>query len=318
MRGGMTQEQMAAALGLQRSAVRRWEMSECLPSSENMERVFVLLKALPEEQHILRAGQMQMPGHKSSLTLEECAAEAAFLLPEAAGFQSPLMDLRALALKHHLRLLGVRSNAVLSLLAQVERDHCIWLNTQTRKKEAGVCLRKALSLMEEAGRPDSQWASILNLASMQFQHEIGQRGIQSRFLQHWLPGDAAPVTQVKLVCDAALYAVKERQSSAASGLLAKALRCVKSNAEAEEYWTLTAMRVRMYTESSEDALRWLLEYKPSSYFQTNYMLNWAEVLLRRGDKQAANRCLHTIERRGMLTAFPAMHRQFDRMTLRVS
>ena len=56
MRGGMTQEQMAAELGLQRSAVRRWEMGECLPSLNNMERVFLLLNALPEERHILRDG----------------------------------------------------------------------------------------------------------------------------------------------------------------------------------------------------------------------------------------------------------------------
>ena len=120
------------------------------------------------------------------------------------------------------------------------------------------------------------------------------------------------MTQVKLVCDAALYAVKENNLAAAPGLLTEASRYARGNEEAEGYWKLTAMRVKLYVEASEDALRWLLEHKPSLYFQTNYMLNWAEVLLRRGDKKAANRCLHTIERRGMLTAFPAMHRKFNR------
>ena len=86
MRRRLTQEVMAAELGLQRSAVRRWEMGECLPTAENLERAFTLLGALPEEQQALRTGQLQTPGQKACLTLEECEAGSGAASAGKSGF----------------------------------------------------------------------------------------------------------------------------------------------------------------------------------------------------------------------------------------
>ena len=315
---GFTQEQIAAQLGLKRSAVRRWENGEALISEENQERVFAALNALPAEIAALQSGRLLMPGGKAQPTLDDCEAELARMRQNILTNPTPLVDLQALALKRHLTLLATKQRAAQTVLALAERDHGLWLQMQERTQEAQARLTRAIHLLEAEGRPEEHWSSLLNMVGTFARVDIGQRGESSRFMQRWLSGEKSPLTRANLLCDAGLYMAQDYHFEEANRLLNLARRAADRNEEAQQYHQLSAMRARMYMETSEEALRWVLNAVSTPHFHTCFLLEWALILHRRGDKRAADQCLRDMETQYPLAAFPYRQHDFQKVADRIS
>ncbi len=296
-RRGLTQEQLAAQLDLTRSTIARWESARALPSEDNLERIGMLLKAYPEERVVLSARRLQTWDGKPNLSLEECAEEADRLDRCGVGLLTPLVDLRALALKRRLWLLAGESDVALVLLARVQIIHGSWLMQHERKAEAELCIQRSLNILRGRVGRELFWQAAVNLAAHFAYERRGSAYAAAETLKSWLPRFPKE-TQSTLWCDMALYAGYAKQHDAAVAYLTQAQEVLPYSANEPEltihYLPITKTRTLLSAKRLDETLQWLPPL-PGAHetvtTRTLYHLIWAEVCLATGDKDTAQRMM---------------------------
>ncbi|HLK55200.1 MAG TPA: helix-turn-helix transcriptional regulator [Chthonomonadaceae bacterium] len=316
VRRGWTQERFAEAMQVNRATVIRWEATKTLPSEEDMQRICLLLHALPQEQEALKARRLSLASWSPQLTLEECLQQTAMLRRVRNGDPTllPLVDLHTLALKRQLRFLLGQSPEALRLLAQIEIQHSWWLYMQERKPEAWTGNWRALSLVRGTLAPETFWVGALNLLSAHAAR--GARGPENavRLLYPWLrllPASAHPF----LLCDMALYASQAQRSEEAAHFLRGAqqvLLCLPrestdKNGYIQWYLHMTTARVLLNGGKPVEALDRFPVPDLVGDGRIQELLVWAEAYLAAGEKSMAARTLTEV--RSLLASMPLPQRQ---------
>ena len=297
MRRGLTQAQTAAQLGMTRQAILRWETGKSLPTGDNLARLCAVLQAYPAEQQTLATGHWPALALRPEMSLDASVEAVETFGRVINGSDPSLADLYALALKRHLRLQCERSEQAVSLLAQTEHLHSLWLNRQGRRAEAQANLNWVLQRMRAAPNPEPFWDGALNLASL-FAVIQKQSGGGERLTRQWLPRLPDGYLKLARLCDMAFYAAQDNRTEIAWEYLADAERQMwMRNAEsdkAEKYLEVTRIRLLMM-QGDTDAQAWLLRTAPSAYVRQDRMLGWAITLLKFGERNAAHRTLVEME-----------------------
>ena len=315
MRRYLTQDQMAAQLRIHRQSVLRWEAGQTRISSENLERVCVLLGAAPEERQALQAHRLTMPGWEAGDWQRLGVEEAAHLWRElqrphhnmAPDYRphSPLFELQALAMKRHLYSHARRGADIRSLLAHLETDHALWLHDQNRATEARAPLFRALRLVQEETVPQDFWGGMFNLAACAGYLAPASHGqlTSLRVMAKWLPRLPPGLVRTQQLCDMALYTGLLHDKSKALLLLEQAARSLDRagtvSADETYYHAVTLERVNLIARSTLAISDGLLAQCPNDFQRIQVSLHWMQTLKFYGETRAASR--YVSQARAMLT-----------------
>lgn len=316
-RKGWTQVHLAEAIGVQRSTVQRWENSETHPSEESLERISILLEASAAEQEALRTHSLIPLSELRPLSLEE-SIEQERAFNARVWEQDALIDLRALALKRHLRLLPNPSHEILGLLAQVETDHGFWLLYQNRIAESRQCVERSIAIVRVAPGNASYRSYPLNLASAH--HTLSGKPLHAfHMLKRWL-SQVSRERQFTLLCDMAIYAAQANRLEEARTLLTTAHRemghaqLTWTDGDVEEYYRLTETRILLFAEKPVEAMSLLTPIRSTGLRELFDLLLWAEVLLAGGDTSATSNILARMETLLIQYPFPRLTSHLKRLS----
>ena len=184
LRGGWTQEQVAARLGVGQNTVARWEQGERLPSSAQMQALCFALEAHEEEIVALTSGRFAEADVDVPTEPEQVSEYLCFLLND---LQAELADLRFFTLERTLWQRALRGEQTQSLLARTYAEHAHYLSLRKRWEEVTQLTNRALALTPPQGQtPDYALRAVLKQAEALVYggHRLApERGL--RLLQSW-------------------------------------------------------------------------------------------------------------------------------------
>jgi DNA-binding transcriptional regulator YiaG len=322
LRCGLSQSQMAETLKIAHTTVLRWETTETLPSEENLERIWELLGAYPEERIALGQRRLQIRAGASHLSIEECAEQIEALDKDVKALHIPLTDLRALTLKQQLWPLAGQSREALRLFARLQVVHATWLLLNERKKEAAICLEHSFRIFSDhpGSEPFRQWA--VNFAAQCVNDQRGGNTASLRVIKRWLPIFPRAL-QATLWCDMAFYAGRAHKTEEAMAYLDHAREVLPSSVEqqrmTEVYYPTTYSRVLSRTGRPVEALDWLPSVPDGSTpailrVASQYM--WSEALLAAGEKDTAQRYLDDMKRQIEEHPLPRFQQKWEALRAR--
>jgi DNA-binding transcriptional regulator YiaG len=322
LRCGLSQSQMADTLKIARTTVLRWETTETLPSEENLERIWELLKAYPEERVVLGQRRLQIRAGASHLSLEGCAEQIEALDKDVQALQIPLIDLRALTLKQQLWPLACQSSEALCLFARLQVVHACWLILNDRKKEAAICLEHSFHILSAHPGSEPFRQSAVNCAAQCADQNRGGNTASLRAIKRWLPVFPREL-QVTLWCDMAFYAGRAHRIEEAMTYLGHAREVLPYSVEVQrmtdDYYPTTYSRVLTSTGRPVEALDWLPSLPDGStpaLFRIANKYMWTEALLAAGEKDTAQRYLDAMQRQIEEHPLPRFQQKWEALRIR--
>ena len=208
----LSREQLAGALGVHRTTVKRWEEWQAVPSAETKMRLCSVLDALPAERAVLLASGDAAPlWEESPPTLDACREKTAQLECESVVQTDPLFDLRAHLLAGTLWNLSTRLPDARPLLAQTYAAHAAFSCLRGDDAAALDYAERSLSLIRQgAAPPETAWYRALWAGSHALAHHAPHSGPKQSLQQakQWLPIVQTPDVRAFLLLSAAWWAVK--------------------------------------------------------------------------------------------------------------
>lgn len=190
LRKGWTLDECARLIGVQKSAVSRWENSDALPSSDHLHALCHALGAHPREMIALTSGHVHL--HTWEPPLRSCDgfdARLGALQEDVWHGERDLMDLRFLSLQAQLRHATDRLPMAENLLSKTFTTYSQWLSFEGRIAESERYAYRALNRVQKEIRQEPFWIWNVQSIVRSLQHKQGRKGaVQAvRLLQEWLP-----------------------------------------------------------------------------------------------------------------------------------
>lgn len=301
-RRGIKQHELAEQMRVSRRAVLRWESGENAITSENLERLCVLLGAAPEERSALRDNRLLLPQWENrdwrKITTEEAAhlwrgsLQCQERMVEDYNPPSSLFDLYALAMKRHLYLHVTPDFGARELLGKIETDHAVWLYYNDRDAQAGENTKRVMQLISGQKAPQDYWATALNLNVSFAQTDQHNMVGSLRTLAQWIPRLPPGCVRTQQLCDMAVYTAAETNDRGKSlALIEEAERSMNRAGgplAPEVFYCKTASeRVRLMTDKVSEISATLLTQCANNFQRIHLALLWTAQLGRRGEKDAA-------------------------------
>lgn len=206
----MLPEQLAHALGVNRTTIVRWENAKTVPGEEMRLRLCDTLDALPPERAVLLVSGNAPPlWDGNAPNLEACREEAERLSRDSYAQVDPLFDMRAHLLAGTLYNLASRQPQARPILAQTYAAHARFACIRGDDAAALDYAGRSLQLIREGEKPHE---GVLYRALWASGHSLAHRAPQSgpkRSLQQvtqWLPQVQIPGVRVSLLMNAAWWA----------------------------------------------------------------------------------------------------------------
>ena len=331
LRRRWTQSELAEQVGVSRHAVLRWETGRNTIDSDYLERLCVLLKAAPEERTALQTRRLILPQSEDAEWKEKTVAEMRFYWekfqeahnPTRAAYRetTPLFDLYALAMKRHLQIHITPGEQALSLLAQIETDHAIWLCTQDREPEADAPAQRALRLMAGEAEPQHYWADALNIATACASGKQSDWIVSAKLLTRWIPRLPAGTARTMQLCDLAVYLAMADKIEESFTALAEAERSRRRSQEVSEresyYLRISQARVQLAVGQNAELEGYLWDKAINTYKRQHLATVWARALLKRGDLTAARSYLEMALSQTAGDIVPQMNRIITQLSQRL-
>jgi transcriptional regulator with XRE-family HTH domain len=222
-----TQEQAAAAAGVRRGALMRWERGERLPASEQVQALCYALGAREEELVALTTGAFTATPVEAPATWEEAAADLgpryeALRRGECLGLE----ELTCLMLEREAWGWALRDSTARHALATYYAAHAQFYRAEGRLGEIGPLAQRALAVVPE---PDPRsgtflWSVILNAVAAVYggSFPAPERGI--RLLRAWVERSTPPHYTAWMLSNMAEYAALAGETEASLALAERACR----------------------------------------------------------------------------------------------
>jgi transcriptional regulator with XRE-family HTH domain len=241
LRQGMTLDETARALGVQRSTVHRWERSETVPSTEKLQALCSLLKASPGELQALSVGCTHLaPSPEAEpLTLDHIEHDHRSIQEQITAGDNALMDLRLLSLEARTCQLAHDDLEARRRLAVIYSTHARWLMMQGRFFEAENYAYRALGTVQNDFEPEPFWLLAVRImakgAAEWSRYPNPQNGIE--VLENWLPVAAFwHEMEAWFLRDMAIYHAEIGDDTSAIRLCEQAYQIVERHCSPDEMY----------------------------------------------------------------------------------
>jgi transcriptional regulator with XRE-family HTH domain len=213
-RRGLTLEAVAREMGVNRSAVSRWERSLSTPPTARLEQLLRLLGARFEERAALMDSRRLLLSVdvERGPSLETLGQRFRTLELGVLQGDRALLDLEFHAWQAELWPLIGRSASARALLAEGWAFYAEWITWSGRMREAGVYAKRAIDLIQAEGRLTAALMSPMTVAMHVYGRVTGQgKGREAKaaaveWLQAWLPDATGSDWEVFVYRDMAEHA----------------------------------------------------------------------------------------------------------------
>jgi transcriptional regulator with XRE-family HTH domain len=315
-RKGWTQEQTAAHLGVDRTAIAHWERGDRTPSNEQMQALCFTLDAQEEELIALTTKQgLAAPECVAALPFGEKVAwveqRLAYLLA-----QPLLWGLEILILEREAWSLAAQKEEACPLLARVLAEHALGYRNAERWSEAGQMAQQALNLLpRQTEEPDFVLRAAIVSASVAVYSSprpAPERGLP--ILLHWRQCTVLPEYLAWMLSDMAKYLMQAGQSETALDLARQARYQAEASSNPIEPYLRQMDLGRLLVQAGQPHAA--LAQFPEPLFRTHPGYAWdlmahAEAHLRAGHLSEAHDWLQRAQEMIQLHAINHLRAQAD-------
>lgn len=235
-RGGWTQEQIAARLGIARHTLTRWELGERIPATEQIQALCYALGAREEEIIALTSGRFhEAPATVETTDWEEKEVELRRRLDSVSG--SGLEELHYIQLDREVWAWALRVPAAQSLLARLRLYHAHHHRMHKRWELSLPLVRQAQETLRTAPNPPEPQDDFVPSRLAILQAVIAARGGARpapergiRQLSPWVGRrQVMPALQAWILSDLATYTAQTGRHDEALTLAEKACHTVRDH-----------------------------------------------------------------------------------------
>lgn len=260
-RKGWTQEQLASALHVTRTAVGHWEQGERMPSTEQIHEICYMLDAHEEELVALSTGRCPQ---KPTLSTAQDWGETQYGIEQRwqqlkSDGVGGLDELAFWTLERQVWEHAVQDPSAIPLLAKIYATHAQYFRTHRRWSEIAPYTEKAMTLLDSTQEVTTTrlWVGILRSTAAVYGRDkpTPQRGVYLLSSEVELAGEF-PEYQAWMLADMAKYMALDGQAEAGLELTARAIEIAR-NTNRTEYIMRQIDHVRLLLQMgrSTEALR---------------------------------------------------------------